>query len=185
MSETSRQNKIFIAVGGRGTGKTTYLKTIADNHNSKKVLVYDTDDNKKWNYPYISVEQLAFWKSGKYKLIDANSENVLNEINNHIKDTFLFIEDATKYINSSISKSLKNFLLASKQRNVDVIITYHSFRRIPPDLLNFTNGLIIFKTNEDIREFKSKIPNFELVSEIYTQVQQHKSRYFYQVILIN
>jgi hypothetical protein len=184
-AQNKRQNLVGLVIGGRGVGKSTYLKQLADSQTAKKVLIYDTDDNRIWTYPKVELHQLKRWVSGKYKLIDTNSEAVINEMNAYLNDALVLVEDATKYIGSSLSKTLKNFILATKQRNIDLIFTFHSFRKVPPDLFNFSNYITMFKTGEDIAQFRAKIPSFERVQQIYGEIQAHPSRYHNKTLIIN
>ena len=171
-------------MGTRGTGKSTYLTNLVQKH-PKKVLIFDTDDNPIYReFQRIEIEMLPRWKSGIKRIINAHCEEVIEAMYEHLHNALIILEDATKYVSNPIPKTMRALLLASKQRNLDIIMTFHSFRRIPPDCYNFANFLEVFKTGEQIEQFKAKIPNFEQVARIQEAVESNASRFFHQTALL-
>lgn len=177
----NRQNLVGLIVGNRGTGKSTFIKKIIDKH-PKKVLVYDTDDNPIYqDYPNISPKLLPRWKANTKRIIDTDYEVVLQNLD-EVNNALIVFEDATKYTGNATPQLLKKLILASKQRNLDLLFTFHSFRRILPDFYTFSNYMEIFKTGEDIKQFKAKIPNFEKVQEVHNEVESHTNRFFHKTV---
>jgi len=178
----NRQNYISLLCGNRGVGKTTYILDIIKYH-PKKVLIYDLDDNDKYHqFQLITPELLPRWKSGIKRIISPDTDVVLNTISEHVNNAFLIFEDATKYIESDPPKFVKQLVLASKQRNLDILFTFHTYRSMPPKLFSWADVLQVFKTGENIDLFKSKIPRFEDVALAHAQVEAHSSKYFNKTV---
>ncbi len=177
-----RENIIGIICGNRGVGKSTFLIEAIEAH-PKKVLVYDLDDNDKYHrYQLISPEHLSRWKGGVKRIITPDTDLVFNTLVEHTNNALLIFEDATKYIDSDPPKAIRQLVLASKQRNLDIFFTFHTYRSIPPKLFSWADVLEVFKTGEDISQFKNKIPQFERVEKVHAEVEKHKNRFFHKTV---
>ena len=183
MSEI-RENIVGIFCGNRNVGKTTFILDVIKDH-KKKVLVYDLDDNDKYaKYQLISPDMLSRWKRGIKRIVTPDYETVFDEIAENVHNTLLILEDATKYIDSEPSKAVKRIILAAKARNIDIIMTFHCFRAIPPKLIGWSDYIEIFKTGESIAQFKNKIPLFERVEKAHAEVEAHESQYFHKTVML-
>lgn len=180
--QEQRQNLIGIICGNRGVGKSTYILEMIKNH-PKKVLIFDLDDNPLYHkFQKITPDMLPYWKKGVKRIILPDVDEVLEAITEHCYNTLILFEDATKYIESDPPKTVRQLVLASKQRNLDIIFTFHTYRSIPPKLLSWADALEVFKTGENIQQFKKKIPLFEQLQKVYNRVTKHKSRFYHETI---
>lgn len=132
-----RQAQIILIVGGRGTGKTTYIENLlaAKKENSLIVEMFETDRYK--GFPNRAVFD-------SLKLTDCVNKRVV-------------IEDATQYITAGGSKFLRQIVVSSKQLGSDVFIVFHSCNFIPPFLLAMFNYLILFPC-EPVRKTAALMP---------------------------
>lgn len=177
-----RENIIGALIGNRGVGKSTFIIQAIEAH-PKKVLIYDLDDNDKYHkYQLIQPEQLGRWKSGVKRIISPDTDFVFDSIVENVNNALLVFEDATKYIDGDPPKSIKQLVLASKQRNLDIFFTFHTYRSIPPKLLSWADVLEVFKTGEDISQFKNKIPRFEHVERAHSEVEAHKNKFYHKTV---
>jgi hypothetical protein len=180
--QKKRQNLIGIICGNRGVGKSTYLIQTIKKH-PKKVLIYDLDDNEMYHqYQLITPDMLPRWKSGVKRIISPDIDEVLQAMADSVHNALIIFEDATKYIEGDPNKAIKQLVLASKQRNLDILFTFHTYRSIPPKLFSWADVLEVFKTGEDIRQFKNKIPLYEKVQSIHHLVENHQSRFFHKTV---
>jgi hypothetical protein len=72
---------------------------------------------------------------------------------------------------------IKKLILSSKQSILDIIFTFHSFREVRPVFFQHTNFLVLFKTGENLDQFKNKIARFERVEAALAAVEGAESRY--------
>lgn len=165
-----RNNIVSLIVGGRGVGKTDFVKNVMKASTQQKQLVVDTFDNPPWrtmstyndpsntvHFPVIDVDLIPRWSSGKYRIAESNTSRTMEHIMNHANNALIVFEDATRYIGSKPSEEIKNFVLDSKQKNLDLIFVFHSLMSVPPDLVRWSDTLTLFKTNEGVPS-KSKYP---------------------------
>lgn len=118
----NRTSKIILIVGGRGTGKTTYLENLCP-QNSTVVELFITDRYTGGNYTRIMYDKL--------KLSDC--------IN-----TTLILEDATQITAANSTRFLKQIVVSSKQLGSDVFLVFHSVNFIPVFLLAMFDYMVIF-----------------------------------------
>ncbi len=177
-----RDNIIGIICGNRGVGKSTFLISAIDQHPKKVPKISLAIGCKAHKYQLIGPEMIPRWKSGVKRIITPDTDLVLDSIVEHINNALLIFEDATKYIESDPPKSIRQLVLASKQRNLDIFFTFHTYRSIPPKLFSWADVLEVFKTGEDISQFKNKIPQFERVEKVHAEVEKHENRYFHKTV---
>lgn len=170
-----RNNSVFLIAGNRGTGKTDKVKQLIQSSQQIKRVIVDTFDSdiwhnmKTWNHPEwsgvrvpsMTPEKFQFWKSGLYRMYSSDTDLLMNNIQLYANNALVVFEDATKYIGSKLSKDMKNFVLDSKQKNLDIVFIFHSLSQIPSDLIRVADILTLFKTNEGIPSL-TKYPFHEI-----------------------
>lgn len=191
----SRTNVVILVVGNRGTGKTDYLKNLALRH-PQNTIVIDTFENpawrnmKTWNHPdAASAEVISLTEAqirtnqmhGKYRrYFSSRTANTMQLLDRFIYNHLVILEDATKYIGSKLTEDEKRFVLDSKQKNNDMIFTFHSLWDVPRDLIRVSDILVLFKTQEAMdSSLKNKVFRNEDVIRAHELVRNHKSRYHY------
>jgi GTPase SAR1 family protein len=179
----NRQNLIGLVCGTRGTGKTTFLKKLIDGHTTKKTLVVDANDNILFkDIPVIKPELLKRWKAGTVRIVSEDTDLVFDLIYEHLWNALVVFEDATGYMQYNMPEVIKKIMLVSKQRNLDLIFTFHSFRNIRPDFFAYSNYLELFKTGEDIMQFRSKIPQFDAVLKVKNKVESNADKHYHESV---
>jgi|SRR5690554_3295455 len=193
-----RTNKVFLIAGTRGTGKTDFIKNIIAEASKSfnKTLVVDTFDNPAWKdlstwnhpdrltqVPVIPLTKFPVWKKGIGKIYSSNTKELMATIQEYAKNTFVVFEDATRYIGSKLTDDVNNFVLDSKQKNLDLVFIFHSLMSIPPDLVRVADILILFKTNEGkIPEYKYPWPEIPIAMK---ELKKSSNRYMYKIIPLN
>lgn len=174
-----RNNIISLVVGRRGTGKTDLIKNeIVIPSPLKKKLIVDTFENPAWrnlktflrpemesaSIPLLQIDQLQYWNNGLYRIFSSDTEELFEEIERTCFNTLLVFEDATKYIGGRLSPSMRKFLLDSKQKNLDVVLVFHSLASIPPELVRIADFITLFKTGDgQLDKSKYPFPDLELI----------------------
>lgn len=181
-----RVNIVSVIIGGRGTGKTTYLKEkILKVNRLPKVLVMDTFPHPSYeDFQIIPGEKLRLLKKGNKRVIGSNTNENLDAINQYYKNGLLVFEDCTKYIKANVQDSVRNLLIDSKQKNLDIILMYHSIGQTPPDIFRLCDFVVLFKTGEQWDNSWKKIPNAHEVKNAFEKVNEHPSKYHHITIRI-
>lgn len=157
-----RSNKIFLYVGNRDVGKTSFVKENIVRVPQPKTLIVDTFDSPVWRnmktylhpewesdtIPVISPDKVKTHLYGRYRTFTNDTDMMQKIIATHCMNTAVVIEDASRYFDSQLSKDQRHYLLDSKQRNVDYHLIFHLLSDVPPRLAKLANYLTLFKTGE-------------------------------------
>jgi len=153
-----------------------------------KVLIYDV--NGEWTNKHIkeklkcnftaeplALKDLLNWThSGRVevrRILPLDEKNrftqdidVMVEILNTILGTFrngmLLLEDINAYLVDVSSKKVISAITRNRQKNLDIMLHYQSFRAIPPRIWANMNLLRFHKCNENIATVEAKLNNSEL-----------------------
>ncbi len=182
----NRVNKIILVLGKRGTGKTTYIKEVLVNTKFyEKVLIVDTFANPMYNeIPEMKMINIKNWKKGTYRIYDSNTEDMLNEIESHIKNSLIIFEDSVKYINKVLQSSVRKIVIDSKQKNNDVIFIFHGFASTPPELFRLSDLIVMFRT-DDPHYRKNEIIEFDAIEQAYNQISKSKNQFDKKIIQLH
>lgn len=184
MSE-KRLNKISLVVGGRGTGKTTFVKQIIKANVQPKVLIVDTFEHPAYSdVQTITIDMLPRWKKGIKRIIIRDFLPTITAMNQHVYNTLIVFEDCTKYFRSTLPDQVFHIFYDSKQKNNDIILLYHGFRSILPEIMANANTLTLFKIGEQIKRYAGKM-DFDQVDAIHKQIQASPDPFIHKTILIN
>lgn len=166
-------------------------------HKFAKCLVVDTFDSDVWHnlatfhhpeakeikVPAIPLQRFKNWRSGIGRIFSADTTELMAEIQENAKNTFIVFEDSTKYIGSRLTDETKKFVLDSKQKNLDLVFIFHSLSQIPPDLVRVADILVLFKTNEG-KISTTKYPWAE-IPEMMKKLKASPNRYENLKLLLN
>lgn len=170
---SKRLNLVVMIVGGRGTGKTTYIKKHIPRY--KKVIIVDTLLHPSYSeYQAIKLEMIPRWKSGiKRILVDEDSVCTLCEmLSLHFKNGAIVFEDAGKYILPNLQKQIKKILIDTKQQNNDVFILNHFWSDVSTKALKLSDRIVLFKTVDTPFSRKKELYAYELIRQTYDKVQR-------------
>lgn len=194
----NRFNLVGAIFGMRGTGKTEYLKgneslnlpglmkpTIEQ---GKKVLILDTFDHPSYfDVPIIKPQDLQYWKKGIYRcFVRPDDMAALNTHINSLKsmwNTLIVYEDAYKHQSEKLDKPIKELIIDSKQKNIDMVFMYHSFSMAPKDLYRMLDFIELFKTKDHPSARKDDMPGYyEQALQVYEEVKNNPSRFYHKLI---
>ena len=182
MEDIKRQNKIISIIGRRDTGKTTFFleKLLPSFLNTdRKVLIYDHANHPKYKMiANIESDMLSSWKKPSVYKINGLPEKTLPLIEEHVLNSYIIFEDASKYISKQMPDYIKNMVYDSKTNNNDLIFMFHGFTAMPPDMIRQIDILILFKTGDtpEIRKH-DLITEYDNVYAGWKHVMNSKNQY--------
>lgn len=149
-----------------------------------KVLIVDEIDHPMYrDVPVITIDMFRRWKGVNIYRLIGEADKILPEISKYCYNTFLVFEDASVYMEGKLEYAVKRFVISSKARNLDVLFQFHGFPEIPPRLLRYMDGLIIFKCSSP--EYRKKeLIEYEKVKRLYDEVMKNKDPHFYKQIML-
>ena len=182
-----RTNKITILLGNRATGKTVYGKTLIKGalDAGRSALIVDTFDHPSYApVERIRPEQIPLMEPGDlYRCYGSNTDEILHECTRYYNG-LLVLEDATKYIANTINDDVKAILFDSKQKNVDVLMMFHSWTACPPSVFRIADIVAIKKTGDSCEIRKKDCPNFAEVYRAWEKVENSKDRYITEIVYL-
>lgn len=185
MTDQDRYNLVGIIIGRRKSGKTTLMRKVIDSH-YKKVLIIDTFDHPAYrDIPIMGIDKLKYWKKGIYRVLSKKMGEVMPVINDHVNNSLILFEDATKYLGGKLDDDVKEFIVDSKQKNLDLYFMFHGWGMVPPDLYRLLDTITMFKTRDSPVSKKMYIPNFEYLFEKWNSVQNDSFPYKSVTLLLN
>ena len=157
-----REPKIFVIVGGRGSGKTYFLENLLRPSNT---VVFELAKTDRW----VGFTKYFFedYVNGKVNFKDIANNKVV-------------FEDASSYINANMKNTLKTLVVYSKQIGCDVYLIFHSINMMPPFLWNMVNYIILFNCAMP----RKNALNADYFNEIYAKwqkLQRAKPYTFYEI----
>lgn len=196
--ETPVFNTVSAIFGKRGSGKTEFLKGNEalqlpgffkpSLSNDMKVLTIDTIDHPSYrDIPFIAPERLKGWKKGVYRtFVKADEMPELNQLINDLPsmwNTLLVYEDAYKHQYDKLSKPVKDLIIDSKQKNINMVFMYHGFSMAPKDLYRMLDFIELFKTKDHPSVRKDDMPGYyDQALKVYNEVQANPSRFYHKLI---
>lgn len=195
----ARANKIIVIAGTRNTGKTDLCKEVAYKMTGvfPKVLILDTFDSDVWQnmatfkhperesikVPILTFDQFPRWKKGIARMVSSDMKSVFDLLEKYGKNTFVICEDSRKYIKERLTKDQTNLILDSKQKNMDFKFIFHSCKRVPTELLDVADVLILKKTNETAPP--SKMDGWPEIAQMMEELKNDSNRYAYKVLQLS
>lgn len=185
MDTEPRTNKVTLIIGGRNEGKTDFIKNLIYPL-KQQVIICDTFDVPVWRnfktflHPervseeitMCQVEGMMKAKQKAIRVINSNTDLIFDHIQHHVWNRFIVIEDATRFVDANVQDNVKNFVLDTKQRNIDLVFTFHSLSDVPPKLIRWSDYITLFKTQENYTStIRNKIPN-QKIEKAFERVKQ-------------
>lgn len=157
-------NLILIA-GGTGQGKSTYCNKNLLNNEMRiingKARFFPTNHSKR---------QYVFDINNEYNFLDdtiirpimrnvnCNDKYFVTNCKRLTKTNILF-EDASGFLRGKQSKEIAQLIVQRRHTENNYIILFHSINRIPPELLEYCNYFILFKTGDNLKDIDNKFKN--------------------------
>jgi hypothetical protein len=150
----------FIVIGMTGQGKSYFTKEYIE---GKKCYVFDINNE----YPL--------------PLYGERSKNISCDEKDFIKNCFLkqsticVFEEATGFLEGKTSKDLRRLIVNKRHTKNIYFFLFHSISSVPPRLLQFTNFVVLFKTNDEEYQVQDKFPSlFPYYLKLKTMPHQSK-----------
>lgn len=177
---------LTIILGFTGTGKTTHIQRIIEQYTQKKnrVQICTPYDVEWCHYEANDISIRGFYKFEgvrRYVTFSNPVENLTKE-NNYFRNGLLILDDCKFYLDNVTDAHMKRLLIGRKQRGIDIIIAAHGFTEVPPRLFTFANYIILHKTNDNIKNRKNVLRNYDEMVKHQIEVNENKDFHHYKVI---
>lgn len=142
-----------VITGETGTGKSTIAKEIV--RQSPFCCVYDVQN--EYDLPYWNIGEVP---QNKFRLNPRHFDikDFIEIVSKSEGYTFV-IEEATGIFKGSGGKAFIREILSKRHTRNNFIIIFHALHRIPPDIYEFVDILIMFKTGDLEMNIENKYPH--------------------------
>lgn len=162
----NKQGYAHLVVGGTGSGKTTFVKSILGKvPNRNSIMIYDV------NCEYFADSKLPDFKEFTEKLT-------------RVKNSVIVLEEATIFLDARGSSfDLREVLVRKRHNENYIILVFHALRFVPMYVFNLCNYLTLLNTNDNIQNVSSKFD--ERIVGVFSEVQKANTKYFRRTIRLD
>lgn len=182
----NRKTSLSILLGTNGTGKTSFLRKLADTEikNGGRVLILTVDSAEWTDFP--EIESFSIF-NGIAKVI--HRPGVLDKIFKTFFDGLLIFDDYRSFGITATGKeaeALRAISIRRRQHMIDIAIAGHGFTEIVPSFLfTFATHLVLFKTIDNVDKVKNRLPKFEFIKKQQNEVNtiaNDENAHYYRII---
>lgn len=94
-----------------------------------------------------------------------------------VTNTNIVFEDASGFLRGKQSKEIARLIVQRRHSNNNYIILFHSINRIPPELLEYCNYIILFKTGDNLKDIDNKFKN-PLLNQMFVNLKTKSNHSF-------
>ena len=143
---------LILFIGHTGQGKSTLAQKLVK---EKKIYVFDVNNE----YKHLPIDTGAIYP--KMRNIDLDLKKFITNCEK-LKNTNILIEDATGFLRGRQSAEFSRLLVKKRHQQNNYIILFHSINRVPPEVMEMSNFIYLFKTNDNFDIVDKKFKNQQL-----------------------
>lgn len=165
---------LILMVGHTGQGKTTRAADLIKNKNQ---YVFDVNNE----FRHLPIDTGAIYKQMRNVDLDLKRfVSICEKLNN----TNVLIEDATGFLRGKQSDTFSRLLVKKRHQKNNYIILFHSLNRVPPELMEMSNFIYLFKTNDNFKVVDTKFKN-EALNNAFLRLQKMPKYSFLKIKTID
>lgn len=204
-----RKPMLYAAVGRKGSGKTTQtVKILRDYARSRKVLIFDTQDEysemQKYpdirslsydqvsvfsRHPEISIRRIPPFKFSGEAMTPDEKEALVLHILDHYRNGMLMLEDINNYIYDYVDSEIVGKILSQRHKGIDIVMHFHSLGRIQKKIWPHLNVLRLHKCEDSVidnkEKFQEKYELFKIAENLVNAQFDQGNEYFSVEVLIS
>ena len=192
----TRTEKITLYIKARGHGKSTdilgdeaknipgIIPTYQAAKPHKSIIVFDIMDAEMYHNVKVlkTVAELKAHTTGVARIVDSDEEKLWHIMQNHIYNSLIIVEDATRIMGKDLSQTQKKIVYDTKQKGNDMFFLFHDLVAPPNKLIKASDWLVLGKTNETYNStMQNKWPIGKL-REIFNRIKKHPNKYYKESI---
>jgi hypothetical protein len=157
-----------ITIGRQGCGKTTLSKTLLDARpKGMPCMIYDINNEYQDYYPE------------EFEDFDVFLNKISDE---QVRRTYILIEEATIFFNTQSNfQQMKNVLVRARHTGNIIQLNFHSFGSIPKGIYNLLNYVIVFKTNDNLKNVTDRFDHPGVIAA-YKEAIGSADEHFYKTV---
>jgi hypothetical protein len=173
-------SELIIIAGGTGQGKTRFVNGMI-----KNTLLKDARGKDCYRPSGASRHQYIFDLNNEYIMpteaapapymrhTQANQKLFVETCKKLTGYTIVF-EDASGFLRGKQAAELIRLIVQRRHNRNNWIILFHSINRIPPELMEYCNTFILFKTNDNLKDIDKKFKS-QVINTMFYKLQNAKN----------
>lgn len=157
-------SKVYAIIGGKGTGKSTFVKERLKQVNPRAIFINDV------NQEYTEIKEMPYMDSDDFTILAAKLQNAV-----------IVFEEATIFFGThSQNKAMKNLLVRSRHTKNTIFLVFHSLRSLPTYIYELINFIILFKTNDNTKVIDSRF-NVPELTELSERIKDNNDLHYFEI----
>jgi len=146
---------VIIIIGGAKQGKTPFIKDYCKESN---LLVFDVQNEygDKTKYPNQKPYNLTTNNNlARSRIIDLEVESFI-ELCKQKRNTVCVFEEATMFFQGMTNDEMRKLIFGKAHTGNVIVLVFHSINSVPPRIMEGTDFVVLFKTNDEIKTVERK-----------------------------
>lgn len=144
-----------LVIGAPGMGKSPYAQKMIE---GRRCFVFDVNNEygNRTKYPGQKPLNLSTdIKAERCRYVGWDVKHFL-ELALQKKNTVIIMEEATAFFRGRQSQLTSRLIIGRKHTGNVLVFLFHSINRVPPELMEMTEWVILLKTNDEPSRISSK-----------------------------
>lgn len=161
---------VITIIGGAKQGKTPFIKEYIKN---SKCLVFDVQNEYGLKTKYEGQKPFNLGTNNNFpksRVIDLDLDKFI-ELCKKKTNTVCVFEESTMFFSGKIEKPMRKLVWSKAHSGNVYLLVFHSINSLPPGLMEATDFIILFKTNDQEKTIEGKYPR---LLEPFRELQKGK-----------
>lgn len=156
-----------LIIGAPGMGKSPYAQSMIQ---GRRCFVFDVNNEygSRTKYPGQTAINLSTNKNADRSRFIGWDIKTFLDIALTKKNTVIVMEEATAFFRGRQSQLTSRLIIGRKHTGNVLLFLFHSINRVPPELMEMTEWVILLKTNDEPRRVSAK---YEALLEPYRRLK--------------
>lgn len=151
---------LITVIGATGQGKTTLVNKMIEGKNQ---YVFDVNNEYK-NLPDDRQKFVSQMRN-----VDMDIKRFISNCS-RLRNTNIVFEDATGFLRGRQGEQMARLMVAKRHTNNNYIILFHSINRVPPEIMEMSNFVLLMRTRDNANVIQQKFDN-EQLTEAFLKLQ--------------
>lgn len=147
----------FIVIGAPGMGKSPFVRSLIEN---RRCLVFDVANEYGSRVKYAGqtpVNLSTDNRQPRSRYVQMNLKGFLDLCTTK-RDTVCVFEEATGFMQGMLQLEVTQLMIGRLHTGNTFVFVFHSINSVPPRILEMSNYVVLFRTNDIDRVVERKAP---------------------------
>jgi hypothetical protein len=168
----------ILLIGMTGTGKSPFIWKYAE---GKKLFVFDIQNEYGTRTKYEGLEPKNLsdnWAAERARHTAMDEKLFVLQCSKK-QNTICVFEDATAFFEGRLDRDVRRLLVSKLFTRNNYILVFHCIMAVPPRVLQLTDYVVLFKTNDEMYQVEDKYPS---IYPYYLQAKQSSEPIIFKTI---